>query len=349
MGMPLDVSDFLANLQGDDAKPNEDPDWLNDFDDDEASKQGSERQGSQSSEDPFAFLATPSKITNKASQEASTPVTAIPAGPVNHQADTTPTPTPKQRPKPKTGGVVAGVDAPGRVTIKNPDKIVFNRLLVEVPHKETDAVDLSGDTGAVGRFSLVERLRMQQRKDVPLNSDAEASEQPEEEEAGAAAPHSAGKAAEAVASDDAAGSPAGEPAGEKDGRHNGGEEETVQGLVLDLKGVRFDAAIASLAGTACVVNIGPSGAKVEAVFNEFVQLDESSLFEDYEEVTAGTIDGWGLADLEDAGAGDGTGTLGKKQKAPTISSGRVVKASKRKAPSKGGKPKAPRKSGTRKR
>lgn len=36
--------------------------------------------------------------------------------------------------------------------------------------------------------------------------------------------------------------------------------------------------------------------QVEAVFNEFVQLDETSMFEDYEQVTDGTLEGWALAD-----------------------------------------------------
>lgn len=58
----------------------------------------------------------------KGSQQASTPVqSAKPHG------DTTSTPK-KQTPKGKTSGATAGVDMPGRVTIKNPDKIVFNRV-----------------------------------------------------------------------------------------------------------------------------------------------------------------------------------------------------------------------------
>lgn len=39
MGMPLDVSDFLANLHGDDTKPDEDPDWLKELDDGDGSKE----------------------------------------------------------------------------------------------------------------------------------------------------------------------------------------------------------------------------------------------------------------------------------------------------------------------
>lgn len=41
-----------------------------------------------------------------------------------------------------------------------------------------------------------------------------------------------------------------------------GEDDMEEALVLDLKGVKFDAQITGLAGTACVVNIGPNGAKV---------------------------------------------------------------------------------------
>lgn len=36
--------------------------------------------------------------------------------------------------------------------------------------------------------------------------------------------------------------------------------------------------------------------QVEAVFNEFLQLEETSLFEDYEEVTDGTLEGWNVAE-----------------------------------------------------
>lgn len=32
------------------------------------------------------------------------------------------------------------------------------------------------------------------------------------------------------------------------------------------------------------------------MFNEFVHLDETSVFEDYEEITDGTVQGWTLAD-----------------------------------------------------
>ncbi|KAL6749351.1 hypothetical protein V8C86DRAFT_1017020 [Haematococcus lacustris] len=45
-------------------------------------------------------------------------------------------------------------------------------------------------------------------------------------------------------------------------------------LVVDLKGVMFAATILPLAVTAMVINIQPNGAKVEAVFNDFVRLSE---------------------------------------------------------------------------
>ena len=118
------------------------------------------------------------------------------------------------------------------------------QLLVELPHKDSDCVDLSGDTGAVGRFTFCDRVRSQTR-----GGPSAAASDPEAEEA----PPSPGGDAGAAGAPPAAG----------DGRGDqNGAAATEEGLVLDLKGVKFDARIAALAGTACVVNIGPSGAKV---------------------------------------------------------------------------------------
>lgn len=116
------------------------------------------------------------------------------------------------------------------------------QLLVELPHKDSDCVDLSGDTGAVGRFTFCNRVR---------------SHQPERLSETAVPPSAA--AVEGTG-DEAGPSATAQVSSGDEGRD--GEDDTEEALVLDLKGVKFDAKITALAGTACVVNIGPSGAKV---------------------------------------------------------------------------------------
>ncbi|KAF5839914.1 hypothetical protein DUNSADRAFT_18328 [Dunaliella salina] len=49
-------------------------------------------------------------------------------------------------------------------------------------------------------------------------------------------------------------------------------EQGIEQLQVDLKGAMFDASVLPLAGTALVVNIGPSEAKVEALMNDYLHL-----------------------------------------------------------------------------
>lgn len=115
---------------------------------------------------------------------------------------------------------------------------------MELPYKESDCVDLSGDTGAVGRFTFCNRVKARPPEDPPSGA------QPDHTEAPAPSGGEAGPSSAQLAASGKEGSA--EP------------DEVEEALVLDLKGVIFDAQIAALAGTACIVNIGPSGAKVRA-------------------------------------------------------------------------------------
>lgn len=107
------------------------------------------------------------------------------------------------------------------------DKIHKSKVLLEC---EGDALDVSGDVGAVGRISL------------PANHDND--------------------------------------------------------FLLDLKGIIYKATIVP-SNTFLVVNVGQSEAKVEAIMNDFVQLQPSSNIFETETMVEGTLDGFGFDSDDD--------------------------------------------------
>lgn len=58
---------------------------------------------------------------------------------------------------------------------------------------------------------------------------------------------------------------------------------------VDLKGIVYRGSIVPLAGTCCVINIGPHEAKVEALVNDLVRLTEESNFYQSETLVEGTL------------------------------------------------------------
>lgn len=116
------------------------------------------------------------------------------------------------------------------------------QLLVELPYKDSDCVDLTGDAGAVGRLTFCEKSKLNNKEGagtLPAPGQNEPTGKVEDE----AGPSSGKK-----------------PAVKEEAPET--EMETEEALVLDLKGVKFDAQIAALNGTALMLNIAPTGGKV---------------------------------------------------------------------------------------
>eukprot|EP00803_Ostreobium_quekettii_P008069 evm.model.scf_392.9 EVM.evm.TU.scf_392.9 scf_392:58316-60022(-) len=76
-----------------------------------------------------------------------------------------------------------------------------------------------------------------------------------------------------------------------------------KGLKLDLKGIVYGATIVPSAATICILNVGPSGAKVESVMSEFLQLREEGNFRDLEATLEGDEQEDMYMDSDDAMAG----------------------------------------------
>eukprot|EP00879_Flechtneria_rotunda_P002839 GHRR01003052.1.p1 GENE.GHRR01003052.1~~GHRR01003052.1.p1 ORF type:complete len:358 (+),score=138.20 GHRR01003052.1:128-1201(+) len=109
-----------------------------------------------------------------------------------------------------------------------PEKLIRNKVLIELEPAPHQATELSGDAGAVGRLT-VNRLAA-----------------------------------------------------------DGGV------FKVDLKGVLYQATVLPVAGTAVMVNIGLTDAKVESVLNDFVRLREESSYHDMGMTVEG---GYGMAEL----------------------------------------------------
>ncbi|KAJ6819742.1 DNA-binding protein BIN4 [Iris pallida] len=123
----------------------------------------------------------------------------------------------------------AGPSVSSRLPLIFPDKVQRSKALVEC---DGDAIDLSGDVGAVGRIII-----------------------------------------------------SNDPAGNKE-------------MILDLKGNFYKSTIVP-SRTFCVVSVGQTEAKIEAIMNDFIQLEPSSNVFEAETMIEGTLDGFSFDSDED--------------------------------------------------
>uniref|UniRef100_A0A383W5Z5 Uncharacterized protein n=1 Tax=Tetradesmus obliquus TaxID=3088 RepID=A0A383W5Z5_TETOB len=118
---------------------------------------------------------------------------------------------------------------------------------------------------------------------------------------------------------------------------------------LDLKGVIYQATVLPLAGTAMVVNLGPTEAKVESVLNDFVRLREECSYHDSGTALEG---GYGMAELmaddEDVYQLGEEGKEGDKAAAKKAAAKRAGQAGGSKAAAAGSRALKPAKAGVKK-
>lgn len=265
MTSPAKIGSLFAKLTEQKDGTCDEPDWL-------ATEEPEEpgRRQSESSDDPFDVLMVSPALKRMDTVMREDDTTHPSDANTIKAGNGTSAPTAQSFPLAAVGEgeeelqkkVNAPINRSSTAVLRIPEKIAYQRLLVELPGDMGAAVDLSGDTGAVGRITCT--------------------------------------------------------------------DSTGKGLLLDLKGVVYKSSLALMPCTACAVNIGAADAKVEAFFNEFVQLDKSSLFQDAEVLEDGNIDDWLATENYDVGMGEGgmtkTKATGNKRKDLGVASGKVVKA-----------------------